>query len=355
MSSACTAASGIRKEVSVRDEMIFLTNPYLAGLRLASPEPLSPSLPAVNVQPRVAPPRALGPVAPTTEDDGFRPLPAADARMFLGRNYDPARTYRRNRLTGEIEPMGVLPAADDIEQTTETGERSPSPLSDRERLLRPGRGEQNYSPWNREQELPSGPPPSSGGGRIDSPVPPRSVGRQVLDGVGDAVSAVGDAASTFNDWFETRGNRAFGNAAGLPRTVVENSGVGQVVPSMMPYARKYLPTADEATNFIRRNGGIFPVRGRKLLLTNGADAPVPPETNLPGLWGKTVDGVVEGVLGAALTRTPPNRLPLMMGAFTGGGSALAREIARRYAQREDGPRPQQSPYGFGDLFNRLWR
>ena len=337
----------------MRDDMVFLANPYLSGLQLAPPEPLSPSLPGFNVQPRVAPPRALGPVAPTVEDDGFRPLMPADAMMFLGRNYDPARTYRRNRLTGKIEPIGNPALTDNDGQTTETGERTP-PLSDRERLLRLGRGEPTYSPWNREQEPPPGALPSSGRGRIDSPVaaPPRSVGRRVLDGVGDAVSAVGDAASTYNDWFETRGNRAFGNAAGLPRTVVENSGIGQVAPSVMPYARKYLPTADEATNFIRRNGGIFPVRGRRLLLTNGADASVPPETNLPGLWGKTVDGVVEGVLGAALTRTPPNRLPLMMGAFTGGGSALAREIARRFAQREDSPRPQQSPYGFGDLFNR---
>ncbi|HEX9328534.1 MAG TPA: hypothetical protein VF915_18550, partial [Reyranella sp.] len=238
----------------MRNDMVFLANPNLAGLQLAAPESLSPSLPGRTVQPR-----AVGPVAPTVEDDGFRPLTPADARMFLGRNYDPATTYRRNRLTGKIEPIGGLPAADDVGQTTDTGERSLPPLSDRERLLRLGRGEQNYSPWNREQEVPPGAAPSGGAGRIDQPAAaPRSVGRQVLDGVGDAVSTVGNAASTFNDWFETRGNRAFGNAAGLPRSVVENSGIGQVAPSVMPYARKYLPTADEATNFIRRNGGIFP-------------------------------------------------------------------------------------------------
>src|SRR6185369_11800830 len=79
-----------------------------------------------------------------------------DAMMFLGRNYDPAMTYRRNRLTGEIEPMGGPPAANDVGQTTDTDERSSPPVSDRERLLRLGRGEQNHSPWNREGVSPTG-------------------------------------------------------------------------------------------------------------------------------------------------------------------------------------------------------
>ena len=126
---------------------------------------------------------------------------------------------------------------------------------------------------------------------------------------------------------------------------MENSLIGHLVPSVMPYVHKYLPTADEATNFIRRNGGIFPVRGQKLFQAN---APVPPETNLPGFWGKAADGVAEAVIGAALTRTPPSRL-LTMGAFTSVPPALGRAITRRYAKEENS---QQSPYGFGDLFNR---
>jgi hypothetical protein len=328
----------------VRDDMTFFANPYFSGLQLAPAVPLSPlSIP--GDQSRAVQTRSLGPMP---EDDGFRPLAPADARMFLGRNYDPAKTYRRNRLTGEIESTGGLPAADGIGQTTETSELSQPPLSDRERLLKLGRGEQNYSPWNRDEQTSPGAPPSSSVGRIDSPVaapPPGSVGRRVLDGVGDAAKAVGDAASTFSDWRETRGNRVFGNMAGLPRAIVESSGIGEMVPSLMPYVHKYLPTPDEATNFIRRNGGIFPVRGQKLFQPG---ASVPPETNLPGRWGKAIDGIVEGVVGAALTGTPPSRL-LMMGGFTGVGSALARERARQREQRENS---QQSPYGFGDLFNR---
>ena len=329
----------------MRDDMVFLANPYLAELRLAPPEPLSPSLPSFNVQPRVVQPRALGPGVPTAEDDGFRPLAPADARMFLGRNYDPARTYRRNRLTGEVEPVGGLPAEDDAGQTaTQASERSQSPLSDRERLLRLGRGEQNYSPWNREQEV----PPPSGGGRSASPAAPPSpsIGRRVLDSVGDAV------ATTY-DWLETRGNRAFGEPAGLPRSIVENSGIGHVMPSVMPYTRKYLPTADEATNFIRRHGGIFPVRGHDI--TKGVEAPARPETNLPGLYGKTADSIAEAAIRAALLRMPPSGVPLAFGALTGGGGAYLRELDRRAKQRdaqENSARLYRSGYGFGDLFNR---
>ena len=323
----------------MRDDMVFLANPYLADLRLAPPEPLSPSLPSFNVQPRVVQQRALGPRMPTAEDDGFRPLAPADARMFIGRNYDPARTYRRNRLTGEVEPVGGLPADDDAGQTaTQASERSQSPLSDRERLLRLGRGEQNYSPWNREQEV----PPPSGGGRSASPAAPPSpsIGRRVLDSVGDAV------ATTY-DWLETRGNRAFGEPAGLPRSIVENSGIGHVMPSVMPYTRKYLPTADEATNFIRRHGGIFPVRGHDI--TKGVEAPARPETNLPGLYGKTADSIAEAAIRAALLRMPPSGVPLTFGALTGGGGAYLRELDRRAKQRdaqENSARLYRSGYGF---------
>ena len=187
------------------------------------------------------------------------------------------------------------------------------------------------------------------------PPPPPSMTRQVLDGVGDAISAIGDVASTGRNWFETRGNRMFGNAAGLPREFVENSGVGRVMPSVMPYARKYLPTGDEATNYIRRRGGIFPTANRDEIQKARREGrelpPVPPETNQPGRWGKVVDGAVEGVLGAALTRTPPRWSPLMVGGLSGAGSALLRDIARRRAQ-EPGTDSQRSGYSFGDLFNR---
>jgi hypothetical protein len=185
------------------------------------------------------------------------------------------------------------------------------------------------------------------------PPSPPSMGRQVLDGVGDAISAIGDAASAAGGWLETRRDRTFGNAAGMPRAIVEHSGIDRVMPSVMPYARKYLPTGDEATNYLRRPSppwsGIWSEDARKEW-ENIKDRPKP-EVNLPGRWGKIVDGTVEGVLGAALTRTPPNWSPLMIGGFSGAGSALLRDIARRYAQ-EDGRDSQRSGYSFGDLFNR---
>lgn len=148
----------------MRDDMIFLANPYLGGLQLAPPEPLSPSAPrspGFNVQPRAVSPRMMGPVASTAEDDGFRPLAPADARMFLGRHYDPARSYRRNRLTGEIEPIGGPLHVKDGGQTMQAADGDKAAPSDRERLLKLGRGEPNHSPWNRE---PAGSPPATAGG-----------------------------------------------------------------------------------------------------------------------------------------------------------------------------------------------
>lgn len=95
------------------DDMRFLANPFLSGLRRALPVPLAQSFGAPE---RTAPPPRW--IGPTAGVDGVRPLTPADARMFLGQAYDPASTYGRNRLTGKVERIDS-PMPDAVGQTTD--------------------------------------------------------------------------------------------------------------------------------------------------------------------------------------------------------------------------------------------
>lgn len=169
--------------------------------------------------------------------------------------------------------------------------------------------------------------------------PPPSLGHRVMNGIGDAASAAGDAIQAGRDWLETRGNKAFGSAAGLPRTLAEISGIGWLAPGVMPY----LPTAQDATNYIRRDGGIFPTRQNdgywRAPIENRRPPArsLPPETNLAGVWGNIVDASVEGLLSTMLTGSPwtaltklPNAPALMRGVATSLGSDAARWIARTH-------------------------
>ena len=77
----------------MRDGAILLANRYFSGLRVA---------------PCVA------------ADDGFRPLTVSDAQMLLGQACDPATPYGRNRLTGAIEPVGVVAPVDQAPSSSMT-------------------------------------------------------------------------------------------------------------------------------------------------------------------------------------------------------------------------------------------
>ena len=239
----------------------------------------------------------MGPVAPAVEDDGFRPGPTpADARMFLGQAYDPAVAYRRNRLTGEIEPIGGPLFAKDTGQTTEPVESDRPAPSDRERLLELGRGEQNYSPSNREQDPGYSPMPAQllppmvmasdvqSGGKADgtghdgagptavAPVqyrPPPfsgslfrparspSAADMFLGVARDIGDAIGDAYTTADNYRVTQTAKGAGALVGMPRATADfvdwaqkKTGVPPValgLLALLPAMKNYLPKGDDVS------------------------------------------------------------------------------------------------------------
>jgi hypothetical protein len=80
----------------MRDRKMFPGNPFPAAGQALPPPPPAPGF---NVGPNGMPMR------PMMRDEATRPLAPADARMFLGRAYDPAKTYRRDRRSGHVEPV----------------------------------------------------------------------------------------------------------------------------------------------------------------------------------------------------------------------------------------------------------
>lgn len=168
------------------DDMNFLANPYFSGLQLAPSVPLSPFSVPVE-QTRAMPTRPLGPVP---EDDGFRPLAPADAMMFLGRSFDPTTTYRRNRLTGEIQAGDGSPLTKDAEQSTAKPDgdkptQEPPPLA--------ASTEDADAARRKEAEalMRAAAAKRGAAGGVDNFV--RSLAQGASFGLGDEIAAAGDA------------------------------------------------------------------------------------------------------------------------------------------------------------------
>ncbi len=169
----------------MRDDMTFLANPYFSGLQLSPSVPLAPfSMP--GDQSRAMPTRPLGPVP---EDDGFRPLAPADAMMFLGRNYDPARAYRRNRLTGEIQAADGSPLDKGAEQPTAKPEGDKPAQEPPPTVASKDAGAVRRS--EAEAIMQAAAAKRGAAGSVDNLV--RSLAQGASFGLGDEIAAAGDA------------------------------------------------------------------------------------------------------------------------------------------------------------------
>lgn len=225
----------------------FVANPYLSALGMAPALPLSPVM-----RPLVAGQRSVAGVP----ERGYPPLSAAEAQMFLGRRYDGAQAYRRNRLTGEIEVVDS---------------RKAPPASDERRV-------QASSPAIVTQT--SVEPP---GGQE------RDILRRALDDIGDGWQAA-------NNWKDTRIANAASGVMGVPRWLLDMT--------------------DEGLDFVIRSLGgpqnpeplaykeLFPTRGEayEWILKRLERNPEFKETNLPGELGEFIDSTVEKSLGGAARR-----------------------------------------------------
>jgi hypothetical protein len=285
------------------DDVMFLANPYLSGLRRAPGMALAPSAPALpgfDVRPQALPPRQA---AAMPEDDGFRPLSAADARMFLGASWQPGMAYRRNRLTGRIE------AIDDPLLARAAPDQAPPAVP------------QVANDAANPPALTAGPSAPPAGAP-----PQRGFGRRLLDAAGDAGEAAWQGLNTGVNYAGTQIVKAASTALGTPRAASDGmfwlqkkTGIPPIVAfgpfGALAYTGRYAPTGEQISR------GFF-------------DATGAPEVKLEGIvpGGAIIDAGVQGL--AAAPFTGGTSLPaLMAGALTGAGAEAAGQLAQEYDRR----------------------